>query len=51
MLVTSGMGRYPVGIIIGKISKAGYDSNKQLMIISVKSKVDFTSLRKVSVVL
>lgn len=51
VLVTSGMGRYPAGIIIGKISKAGYDSNKQLMIISVKSKVDFTSLRKVSVVL
>lgn len=51
VLVTSGMGRYPAGIVIGKISKAGYDSNKQLMLISVRPNVDFTSLKKVSVIL
>ena len=51
VLVTSGMGRYPAGIVIGKISKAGYDSNKQLMVIYVRPAVDFTSLKKVSVIL
>ncbi len=51
ILVTSGLGRFPAGIKIGKVTRAGYDSNKQLMTISVRSEVDFASLRKVSVVL
>ena len=50
-IITSGIGRYPAGIILGRITKAGYDSNKQLMEISVKPEVDFTSIDKVSVII
>ena len=51
ILVTSGLGRFPSGIKIGKVSRAGYDSNKQLMTITVRSEVEFAGLRKVSVVI
>ena len=51
VLVTSGMGRYPAGIRIGKVSRSGYDSNKQLITVTVRSNVDFDSLIKVSVIL
>lgn len=50
-LVTSGMGVYPAGIEIGRITKVRYDSDEQLQKISVKSSVDFKSLQKVSVIL
>lgn len=50
-LVTSGMGIYPAGIEIGRITKVRYDSDEQLQKIDVKSSVDFKSLQKVSVIL
>lgn len=50
-IITSGIGKYPAGILIGRITKAGYDSNKQLMEITVKPEVDFTSIDKVSVII
>ena len=51
ILVTSGMGRFPAGIRIGKVSRAGYDSNRQLVVVTVRPTVNFPSLRKVSVVI
>lgn len=50
-IITSGIGRYPAGILIGRITRSGYNSNKQLMELSVKPEVDFTSLDKVSVII
>ena len=50
-IITSGIGRYPAGILLGRITKAGYDSNKQLMELAVKPEVDFTSIDKVSVII
>jgi len=50
-IITSGIGRYPAGILLGRITKAGYDSNKQLMEISVKPEVNFASIDKVSVII
>ena len=50
-IITSGIGRYPAGISLGRIIKAGYDSNKQLVEITVKPDVDFTSISKVSVII
>ena len=49
-IITSGIGRYPAGILLGRIVTAGYDSNKQLMELSVKPEVDFTSIDKVTVI-
>jgi len=50
-LITSGMGRYPSGIVIGKIIKVSYDSNEQLQKVTVRPAVDFKSLQKVSVLI
>ena len=50
-IITSGIGRYPAGILLGRITRAGYDSNKQLMELNVKPEVDFTSISKVSVII
>lgn len=50
-IITSGIGKYPAGILIGRVTKAGYDSNKQLMEILVKPEVDFTSISIVSVII
>lgn len=50
-LITSGMGVYPAGIEIGKVTKVKYDSNAQLQKVTVKPSVDFKSLQKVSVIL
>lgn len=50
-IITSGMGVYPQGIKIGKITKTGYDSNRQLVEITVKPEVDFSDLDKVSVII
>jgi rod shape-determining protein MreC len=50
-LITSGMGRYPSGITIGKIIKVSYDSNEQLQKVTVRPSVDFKSLQKVSVLI
>lgn len=48
-IVTSGMGEYPQGIEIGKVTQVKYDSNAQLQRIVVRPSVDFRSLQKVSV--
>ncbi len=50
-IITSGLGTYPAGITIGKITKVKYDSNAQLQRVDIKSSVDFMSLQKVSVIL
>lgn len=50
-LITSGIGLFPEGIAIGKVTRAGYDSDKQLVTLDVKAEVDFGSIGKVSVIL
>lgn len=50
-IVTSGMGVYPAGIEIGKITKVKYDSDAQLKRVNIKPSVEFKSLQKVSVIL
>lgn len=50
-IITSGMGMYPAGIEIGKVTKVKYDSNAQLQMVTIKSSVEFKSLQKVSVIL
>ncbi len=50
-IITSGLGAYPKGIYIGKISKFEYDSNQQLIKVTVTSDVDFRLIEKVSVIL
>ncbi len=50
-LVTSGMGLFPAGIEIGRITKVRYDSNEQLQYVDIKPSVSFKSLQKVSVIL
>ena len=50
-IITSGMGIYPAGIEIGKITKVKYDSDAQLLKVDIKPSVEFESLQKVSVIL
>lgn len=50
-LVTSGMGLFPAGIEIGRITKVRYDSDEQLQYVNIKPSVQFNSLQKVSVIL
>lgn len=50
-IITSGMGVYPAGIEIGRITKVRYDSNAQLQRVEVKPSVEFSALQKVSVIL
>lgn len=50
-IITSGMGVFPAGIEIGRITKVSYDSNEQLQKVKVKPSVEFKSLQKVSVIL
>lgn len=50
-IITSGMGVYPTGLEIGKITKIRYDSDSQLERVTVKPTVDFTSLQKVTVII
>jgi len=49
VLVTSGIGIYPEGIRIGKVTSVDYNDDMQLKEITVKSTVKFTSLQKVAV--
>ena len=51
IIITSGMGEYPAGIIIGKVSKTRYDSDKQLLKVEIKPETDFASMDRVSVIL
>lgn len=50
-VITSGMGIYPSGIAVGKITKVKYDSDEQLLKVDIKPAVEFESLQKVSVIL
>ncbi len=51
VLITSGLGIYPAGLEIGKVTKLKYDSNSQLLRIKVKPSVNFRTLQKVSVII
>ncbi len=51
VIVTSGRGIYPEGIVIGKISKVGYDSNRQLKTVIIVSDVNLSTIEKVSVII
>ena len=51
IIITSGRGEYPAGIIIGKVSKTRYDSDKQLLKVEIKPETDFASMDRVSVIL
>lgn len=50
-LITSGMGVFPAGIIIGKVSKIEYNSDTQLKTIEVAPAINFNTLQKVAVIL
>lgn len=50
-LLTSGMGIYPKGLSIGKVSKIKYDSNRQLTMLEISPFTNFNILQKVTVVL
>lgn len=49
VIVTSGMGMYPAGIKIGKISKVKYSNDTQLKTLEVKTSVNFKKIQKVLV--
>ncbi len=51
VLVTSGIGLYPQGIRIGKVSSVTFDKDLQLKVITVAPTVKFTNLQKVAVFL
>ncbi len=51
ILITSGLGIYPAGLEIGKVTKLKYDSDSQLLRIKVKPSVNFRTLQKVSVII
>ena len=49
-LVTSGLGLYPDGIIIGKVDKVVDDKNKSLKYVVVKPYVDFKNIDDVTII-
>lgn len=49
-LVTSGMGKFPKGISIGKVAQVEYDSDTQLKRITVKPNANFKTMGKVAVI-
>ncbi|MGI6722669.1 MAG: rod shape-determining protein MreC [Anaerovoracaceae bacterium] len=49
VLITSGIGIYPEGIRIGKVTSVDYDEDSQLKVIEVKPTVNFYGLQKVAV--
>ncbi|MBN2260344.1 MAG: rod shape-determining protein MreC [Clostridiales bacterium] len=49
LIITSGKGLYPEGIIIGKVMTVEIDSNQLLINISVKPMVDFRKINRVLV--
>lgn len=50
IILTSGMGAFPRGITIGKVSKVYYDNNKQLKVVKVKPTSEFKSMQKVAII-
>ena len=49
ILVTSGIGVYPEGIKIGKVSSVDYDEDRQLKVVEVQPTVEFETLQKVTI--
>ncbi|MBE6030055.1 MAG: rod shape-determining protein MreC [Clostridiales bacterium] len=50
-LITTGIGLYPEGIVIGKVTKVEYNSDIQLMTLRAETSADFNALRKVVVLI
>ena len=48
-LVTTGIGHYPEGIRIGKVSNVSYDDDQQLKTVKVDPTVNFSGLQRVAV--
>ena len=48
-LVTTGIGHYPEGIRIGKVSDVSYDDDQQLKTVKVDPTVNFSGLQRVAV--
>ena len=49
VIVTTGMGDYPKGIVIGKIDKVEFDNDTQLKQIKVRPAAKITSMQKVAI--
>lgn len=49
-LITSGLGSYPAGITIGKVTKAYWENDQLLKAITIEPSAQFKSLQKVMVV-
>ena len=49
VIVTTGMGNYPKGIVIGKIDKVEFDNDTQLKQIKVRPSAKITSIQKVAI--
>ncbi len=50
-LVTTGVGLYPEGILIGTVDTVEYDDDRQMKVITVSPTADFEGLQKVAVFL
>ncbi len=50
IILTSGMGNFPRGIAIGKVSKVYYDNGKQLKVVKVRPTSEFKTMQKVAIV-
>jgi len=50
ILITSGLGAYPAGITIGKVTKAYWENDQLLKAITIEPSAQFKSLQKVMVV-
>lgn len=51
ILVTTGMGVYPAGIEIGSVTSVSFNDDKLIKEVTIEPAVDFTSLRKVAVII
>ena len=51
ILITSGMGIYPAGIEIGSVTSVSFNDDKLIKEVTIEPAVDFTSLRKVAVII
>ncbi len=51
VLITSGMGVYPAGIVIGTVESVSFNQGTQLKTITVKPAVSFNSIKKVLVLI
>ncbi len=50
ILITSGLGTYPAGIVIGKVTKAFWENDQLLKAITIEPSAQFKSLQKIMVV-